>query len=57
MDWSPYFPKYFSKDSKDNTKKVDFIDVGCGYGGIFFKNFIYFINLIIIIIIVFINNL
>ncbi|OUM63016.1 hypothetical protein PIROE2DRAFT_20721, partial [Piromyces sp. E2] len=34
MDWSPFFPKYFSKDSKENTKKVDFIDVGCGYGGL-----------------------
>ncbi|ORY27527.1 guanine-N(7)--methyltransferase-like protein [Neocallimastix californiae] len=34
MDWSPYFPRYFSKDSKENTKKVDFIDVGCGYGGL-----------------------
>jgi len=34
MDWSPYFPRYFSKDANDNTKKVDFIDVGCGYGGL-----------------------
>jgi len=33
MDWSPYFPRYFGKDANNNTKKVDFIDVGCGYGG------------------------
>lgn len=34
MDWSPYFPRYFGKDANNNTKKVDFIDVGCGYGGL-----------------------
>lgn len=32
MDWSPFFPKYINNEEKD--KKVDFIDVGCGYGGL-----------------------
>lgn len=31
MDWSPYFPKYCQGD---NTKKVEFADIGCGYGGL-----------------------
>ncbi|XP_063585379.1 tRNA (guanine-N(7)-)-methyltransferase-like [Penaeus indicus] len=31
MDWSPYFPKYFPGDI---TKKVEFADIGCGYGGL-----------------------
>ncbi|KAG7167655.1 tRNA (guanine-N(7)-)-methyltransferase-like [Homarus americanus] len=31
MNWSPYFPKYFPGD---NSKKVEFADIGCGYGGL-----------------------
>lgn len=40
MNWSPYYPKYFSKDNdnentEDNPKKyVEFADIGCGYGGL-----------------------
>ncbi|XP_076054977.1 tRNA (guanine-N(7)-)-methyltransferase isoform X2 [Oratosquilla oratoria] len=33
MDWSPYFPDYFpSKNGVE--KKVEFADIGCGYGGL-----------------------
>lgn len=38
MDWSPYFPKYFPGD---NAKKVEFADIGCGYGGLLGKYFWY----------------
>ena len=47
MDWSKLFPKYFkspSTDSKTNgedmetadssNSQVEFLDVGCGYGGL-----------------------
>ncbi|KAF0298794.1 tRNA (guanine-N(7)-)-methyltransferase [Amphibalanus amphitrite] len=41
MDWSPYFPHYFGKDSSasEQTEKqqknlVRFADIGCGYGGL-----------------------
>jgi len=44
MDWSKNFPQHFApKDSdaavegavtKDSGKKVEFADIGCGYGGL-----------------------
>lgn len=37
MDWSPYYPHYFSSSATDQTnqdKKVEFADIGCGYGGL-----------------------
>ncbi|XP_017884977.1 tRNA (guanine-N(7)-)-methyltransferase [Ceratina calcarata] len=39
MDWSSLYPFYFSssEDSKENkvmNKRVEFVDVGCGYGGL-----------------------
>lgn len=53
MDWSTYFPRYFSNDDDDdddnedddddnddernrdtNQKRVEFADIGCGYGGL-----------------------
>lgn len=38
MDWSEMYPAYFSKPSEgseiNNTKRVEFADVGCGYGGL-----------------------
>ncbi|XP_042903110.1 tRNA (guanine-N(7)-)-methyltransferase isoform X2 [Parasteatoda tepidariorum] len=32
MDWKPFFPKYFS--DKTSASKVEFADIGCGYGGL-----------------------
>lgn len=45
MDWSEMFPAYFSKPSSDepnvnNGKRVEFADVGCGYGGLLGKEII-----------------
>lgn len=40
VDWSTYYPKYFkSKEdsSNDHQKQVDFIDIGCGFGGLLIK--------------------
>jgi tRNA (guanine-N7-)-methyltransferase len=44
MDWSKNFPQHFApKDgeaavegavTKDSGKKVEFADIGCGYGGL-----------------------
>ncbi|XP_023217603.1 tRNA (guanine-N(7)-)-methyltransferase-like [Centruroides sculpturatus] len=34
MDWSSYFPTYFTSENKENSKKIEFADVGCGYGGL-----------------------
>ncbi|KAE8745837.1 hypothetical protein FOCC_FOCC007356 [Frankliniella occidentalis] len=39
MDWSELYPSVFSKTSSDESntksdKKVEFADVGCGYGGL-----------------------
>lgn len=33
MDWSPHYPE-FHGPGKENTKKVEFADIGCGYGGL-----------------------
>lgn len=39
MDWSVHFPDYFSGPSTSalpsgELKKVEFADVGCGFGGL-----------------------
>jgi len=45
MDWSKYYPEYFAPKStnelrdeeninKQNAHKVEFADIGCGYGGL-----------------------
>jgi hypothetical protein len=34
MDWSPYYPTYFGEDKQDSKKRVEFADIGCGYGGL-----------------------
>lgn len=37
MDWTPLYPAYFedsSEASDENKSKVEFADVGCGYGGL-----------------------
>ena len=37
MDWSPYYPQYFSKDTAQPERQqhlVRFADIGCGYGGL-----------------------
>lgn len=33
MDWTKYYPNMYDKD-KDDTKVVEFADIGCGYGGL-----------------------
>lgn len=34
MDWSKHYPTYYpTKDAKCD-KKVEFADIGCGYGGL-----------------------
>ncbi|CAO3598773.1 unnamed protein product [Absidia cylindrospora] len=30
MDWTSHYPKY----ANDKTKKIEFADIGCGYGGL-----------------------
>jgi len=39
MDWSPHYPKFYPSSSSSGeplttTKGVEFLDVGCGYGGL-----------------------
>ena len=44
MDWSSHYPEYFTSRSDNNQdltinqlsvqKKVEFADLGCGYGGL-----------------------
>jgi tRNA (guanine-N7-)-methyltransferase len=38
MDWSTLYPNYFTKGKSDGVtspkKSVEFLDVGCGYGGL-----------------------
>jgi tRNA (guanine-N7-)-methyltransferase len=34
MDWSKYFPAYFNGPEQQFEEKVEFADVGCGYGGL-----------------------
>ncbi|CAO3651693.1 unnamed protein product [Cunninghamella echinulata] len=33
MDWSTHYPKYIG-EGKENNKKIEFADIGCGYGGL-----------------------
>ncbi|KAL6434477.1 hypothetical protein ACFW04_006103 [Cataglyphis niger] len=34
MDWSTLYPQYFSNNTEETQKRVEFADVGCGYGGL-----------------------
>lgn len=36
MDWSAHYPDYFDAADPSNNKgkKVEFADVGCGFGGL-----------------------
>ncbi|XP_011141927.1 tRNA (guanine-N(7)-)-methyltransferase isoform X1 [Harpegnathos saltator] len=35
MDWNTLYPEYFDADNKQETQKcVEFVDIGCGYGGL-----------------------
>lgn len=35
MDWSTHYPKYFDEDGKSKDgKRVEWADVGCGFGGL-----------------------
>lgn len=33
MDWSQYYPEKF-KPNEEHNAKVEFVDIGCGYGGL-----------------------
>ncbi|XP_068598835.1 tRNA (guanine-N(7)-)-methyltransferase isoform X2 [Brachionichthys hirsutus] len=38
MDWSKLYPDFFAADSsEEDTPRVEFADVGCGYGGLLDK--------------------
>jgi len=36
MNWNPFYPAYFNEDGtkKDSKRKVEVLDIGCGYGGL-----------------------
>lgn len=33
MDWSPFYPHFFQEEGQDAFPGVQFLDVGCAYGG------------------------
>lgn len=48
MDWISLYPDHFSTDQdggKNSEKVVEFVDVGCGYGGLLGKGFFNFFHL------------
>lgn len=34
MDWTRHFPQYYPVKEGEEQKKVEFADIGCGYGGL-----------------------
>lgn len=34
MDWSALYPQYFSGNTEETQRRVEFADIGCGYGGL-----------------------
>ncbi|XP_062323005.1 tRNA (guanine-N(7)-)-methyltransferase isoform X1 [Osmerus eperlanus] len=34
MDWSSLYPEFLSNASENVTSQVEFVDIGCGYGGL-----------------------
>lgn len=34
MDWSELYPHFFTDSSEKETPRVEFADIGCGYGGL-----------------------
>jgi 16S rRNA G1207 methylase RsmC len=34
MDWSKHYPLYYPTKDAKSDKKVEFADIGCGYGGL-----------------------
>lgn len=40
MDWGKLYPKYFENGTNDDekTRRVEFADIGCGYGGLLGEN-------------------
>ncbi|MCL4144264.1 UNVERIFIED_CONTAM: hypothetical protein GTU68_051774 [Idotea baltica] len=34
FNWSEVFPKHFTSEVQEKAKKVEFADIGCGYGGL-----------------------
>ena len=37
MDWSVHFPAYFGPDGPKSDKRVEFADIGCGFGGLLMR--------------------
>lgn len=35
MDWSKFYPEFFK--TPESGAKVEFVDIGCGYGGLLGK--------------------
>lgn len=45
MDWSTLYPQYFQNNGEqtlETQKRVEFVDVGCGYGGLLGNLFLLF---------------
>lgn len=41
MDWSELYPHFFAGDSSEkHTSRVEFADIGCGYGGLLGRSLI-----------------
>ena len=34
MDWTRHYPQYYPAKEGEVQKKVEFADIGCGYGGL-----------------------
>lgn len=34
MDWSRHYPEFYPPKENSVQKKVEFADIGCGYGGL-----------------------
>lgn len=34
MDWTRHYPQYYPAKEDEEQKKVEFADIGCGYGGL-----------------------
>lgn len=45
-DWSILYPDVANKISNIYDKQVEMLDIGCGYGGLLSKNFIFIIYIV-----------
>lgn len=37
MDWYVHYPAYFAHDGPKSNKRVEFADIGCGFGGLLMR--------------------